>query len=71
MIPLPPRALASMWRVLSRYSFTAVHGGFPGLDIEDDDVKKRVWESMGIQVGAEGGDGGVAFAEAFGLMAPL
>ncbi|OBT55155.1 hypothetical protein VE04_05196 [Pseudogymnoascus sp. 24MN13] len=55
MIPLPPRALASMWRVLSRYSFTAVHGGFPGLDIEDDDVKKRVWESMGIQVGAEGG----------------
>ncbi|OBT93146.1 hypothetical protein VE01_09186 [Pseudogymnoascus verrucosus] len=71
MIPLPPRALASMWRVLSRYSFTAVHAGFPGLDIEDDDVKKRVWESMGIQVGAEGGDGGVAFAEAFGLMAPL
>ncbi|KFX97006.1 hypothetical protein O988_05055 [Pseudogymnoascus sp. VKM F-3808] len=71
MIPLPPPTLASMWRILGRYNFTAVHGGFPGLDIESKDVKKRVWESMGIQVGAErGGDGGELFAEEFGLMFP-
>ncbi|ELR09958.1 hypothetical protein GMDG_00716 [Pseudogymnoascus destructans 20631-21] len=51
----------------TRVRFTAVHGGFPGLDIEDEDVKKRVWESMGIQVGAEAGDRGVGFAEEFGF----
>ncbi|OAF58407.1 hypothetical protein VC83_06361 [Pseudogymnoascus destructans] len=55
----------------TRVRFTAVHGGFPGLDIEDEDVKKRVWESMGIQVGAEAGDRGVGFAEEFGFGAAL
>ncbi|KFY15877.1 hypothetical protein V492_01707, partial [Pseudogymnoascus sp. VKM F-4246] len=70
MIPLPPSTLASMWRILSRYNFTAVHGGFPGLDIEDEDMKSRVWESMGLQIGAEGWQGGGGFAEQFGLAAP-
>ncbi|OBT70071.1 hypothetical protein VE03_00618 [Pseudogymnoascus sp. 23342-1-I1] len=41
MIPLPPPTLASMWRILSRYEFNTVHAGFPGLDIEDENVKKR------------------------------
>ncbi|KFY87102.1 hypothetical protein V500_07185 [Pseudogymnoascus sp. VKM F-4518 (FW-2643)] len=70
MIPLPPPTLAAMWRVLGRYTFTAVHGGFPGLDIEGEDVKKRVWESMGIQIEAEGWQEGSGFAEEFRLMAP-
>lgn len=70
MIPLPPPTLAAMWRVLGRYTFSAVHGGFPGLDIEGEDVKKRVWESMGIQIGAEGWQEGSGFAEEFRLMAP-
>lgn len=70
MIPLPPPTLASMWRVLTRYEFTAVHAAFPGLDIEDTDVKKRVWESMGMQIGAEGWNAGRGFAEEFRLMAP-
>lgn len=69
MIPLSPPTIAAMWRILSRYTFTAVHGGFPGLDIEGEDVKKRVWESMGIQVGAEGRNG-EGFAEEFMLMVP-
>lgn len=69
MIPLPPSSLAAMWRVLARYSFSAAHGGFPGLDIEGPGVKRRVWESMAIQVGAEGHDGG-SFAAEFGLMGP-
>lgn len=69
MIPLSPPTIAAMWRILSRYTFTAVHGGFPGLDIEGEDVKKRVWESMGIQVGAEGHNG-EGFAEEFMLMVP-
>lgn len=71
MIPLPPYTLASMWRILSQYTFSAVHGGFPGLDIEAEDVKKRVWESMGIQVGAEGWQGGEGFVEEFRLVAPM
>ncbi|KAL5345767.1 hypothetical protein ACLOAV_009521 [Pseudogymnoascus australis] len=70
MIPLSPPTLASMWRILTRYEFTAVHAGFPGLDIEGEDVKKRVWESMGIQIGAEGWNAGRGFAEEFRLMAP-
>lgn len=69
MIPLPPPTLAAMWRVMNRYTFSAVHGGFPGLDIESADVKRRVWESMAIQVGAEGHDGG-HFAKEFGLKGP-
>lgn len=69
MIPLPPPVLASMWRILSRHTFSAVHGGFPGLDIEGEDVKQRVWESMGIQVNAEGRDVDW-FADEFRLAAP-
>ena len=69
MIPLPPPTLAAMWRILNRYSFSAVHGGFPGLDIEGADVKRRVWESMAIQVWAEGHDG-ASFAREFGLVGP-
>lgn len=71
MIPLPPPTLAAMWRVLCRYTFSAVHGGFPGLDIEGEDVKKRVWESMGIQIGAEGWQEGSGFAEEFRLVVPM
>lgn len=69
MIPLPPATLAAMWRVLCQYDFIAVHGGFPDLDIEHPDVKKRVWESMSIQIGAEGYDG-AAFADEFALLGP-
>ena len=56
MIPLSPKTLASIWAVLSRIPFTSCHAAFPNLDIQGPDTKQRVWDSMLIQVGAEGHD---------------
>lgn len=56
MIPLKPRTLEQMWIVLSRIPFTSCHAAFPNLDISGPDTKQRVWESMLIQVDAEGHD---------------
>lgn len=50
MIPLPPADLARMWDVLRRHDFTSTHGAFMGQDIEHVDVKRRVLQSMKIQV---------------------
>lgn len=55
MIPLPPDELAAMWKVLEKHEFRSTHGAFMGHDIEDrDGIKKRVLESMQIQVKAMG-----------------
>lgn len=55
MIPLPPDDLAAMWKVLEKHDFRSTHGAFMGHDIEDKDgIKKRVLESMQIQVKAMG-----------------
>lgn len=55
MIPLPPDELAAMWKVLEKHDFRSTHGAFMGQDIEDKDgIKKRVLESMQIQVRAMG-----------------
>lgn len=48
-IPLGPDELARMWGILKGYEFRAVHGGFVGMDLDDDDMKTRVLESMMIQ----------------------
>ena len=56
MIPLSPTELASMWKALSTIEFTAVHGGFAGLDVEGPDTKERVLESMAMQVSHCGHD---------------
>ncbi|KAF4966504.1 hypothetical protein FSARC_5823 [Fusarium sarcochroum] len=48
-IPLSVEEMARMWRVLRRYEFRATHGGFAGMDIEDEGVRGRVLESMKIQ----------------------
>ncbi|KAF4449738.1 hypothetical protein F53441_7033 [Fusarium austroafricanum] len=53
-IPLSTQEMARMWRVLKGYEFRATHGGFMGMDIEADDVKERVLESMRIQAGSIG-----------------
>lgn len=50
MIPLSPSELSQMWNVLSRHDFKSTHGAFMGQDIEDAKIKKRVLESMQIQV---------------------
>lgn len=50
MIPLPPDEIAAMWKVLEKHEFRSTHGAFMGQDIEDNEIKKRVLESMQIQV---------------------
>ncbi|KAF5984033.1 metallo beta lactamase protein [Fusarium bulbicola] len=50
-IPLGVGEMARMWGILKGYEFGATHGGFMGMDIESEDVKGRVLESMKIQAG--------------------
>lgn len=66
MIPLPPDDIAAMWEVLHKYTFRSTHGAFMGQDIDDEDaegkegqgeVRRRVLESMKIQVRAMGWPG--------------
>lgn len=57
MIPLPPNEIANMWRILERYQFRSTHGAFMGQDIEDRELKRRVLESMQIQIKAMGWPG--------------
>jgi len=56
MIPLPPRELLNMWKALAPYDFDSTFGAFKGLIVRDEMVKKRVLDSMKIQVRAEGWD---------------
>jgi hypothetical protein len=58
-----------MWKALAPHDFRATHGAFVGKDIEGPDTKRRVWESMLIQVRAEGYDA-QRFIQEFGLVAP-
>jgi hypothetical protein len=53
MIPLGPKEISRMWGILKQYQFRSAHGAFPGHDIVSDEVKKRVLESMKIQVRKE------------------
>lgn len=50
MIPLSADEIARMWGILKKYDFTSTHGLILGQDIEDADVKKRVLESVQIQL---------------------
>lgn len=67
MIPLAPATIAHMWKVLKPFAFTSTHGAFVGQDVVLDavdgrdeggrlegGVKRRVLESMKVQVRAEG-----------------
>jgi hypothetical protein len=54
MIPLPPEDVARMWRILLKHDFKSVHGGFGGQDIEAEDIKERVLDSMKIHIRGEG-----------------
>lgn len=57
MIPLPPDKIAAMWRILERHEFRSTHGAFMGQDMEDEEIRKRVLESMQIQIRAMGWSG--------------
>ncbi|KAK3341293.1 metallo-beta-lactamase family protein [Lasiosphaeria hispida] len=48
-IPLSANEIVRMWGILKEYDFTSTHGAFVGTDIEDDDIKTRVLQSMQIQ----------------------
>ena len=54
MIPLSADEILRMWKILRNYHFKAAHGLFPGWDIEDENLKARVLESMQIQIRAMG-----------------
>ncbi|EAA34617.1 hypothetical protein GE21DRAFT_313 [Neurospora crassa] len=50
MIPLSADEIARMWGILKKYDFKSTHGLMLGQDIEDVNVKKRVLESVQIQL---------------------
>ena len=49
-IPLSAKEIIRMWDILKDYKFSSTHGAFVGHDIEDDDVRGRVLQSMQIQI---------------------
>lgn len=60
MIPLSQDEIGRMWKTLRKYEFESTHGAFEGVDVYDasggtgDKVKKRVLDSMQIQVRSMG-----------------
>lgn len=56
MIPLSAEEIVRMWDLLKRFEFSSTHGAFVGTEVYDrshgseSDVKKRVLDSMKIQV---------------------
>ncbi|KAL7921381.1 beta-lactamase-like protein [Trichoderma austrokoningii] len=53
-IPLSADVIHRMWGILKNYDFRATHSIFEGIDIEDEDVKAKVLESMKFQARAMG-----------------
>lgn len=60
MIPLGPKEIMGMWKILKKHEFHSTHGAFVGTDVWDGGygaettVKQRILESMKIQVRASG-----------------
>ena len=54
MIPLSADEIVRMWGILKNYDFKSAHGLILGWDIEDENIKARVLESMQIQIRAMG-----------------
>jgi hypothetical protein len=50
MIPLGPDSILGIWRAVKGLEFESTHGLIPNMDVRDEDMKKRVLESMKIQV---------------------
>lgn len=53
-IPLSADDIWRMWGILKKYEFSVTLGPFDGSDIEDEQLKERVLESMKIQMRAMG-----------------
>jgi hypothetical protein len=58
MIPLPPSEIEQIWRRVEPFEWEETYGAFHGRDIKGKgkDVKRRMLESMKIQVRNEGYD---------------
>lgn len=54
MIPLPPDAINNIWQAIKPFDFDTTHGAFLGMDVRDEKLKERMFDSMKIQVKAEG-----------------
>lgn len=54
MLPLPPSKIQKIWEAIKPFDFTATHGLMVDFDIEAEDVKGRVLESMKIQTRMQG-----------------
>ena len=54
MIPLPPDEILKIWKAIRPFDFDTTHGAFLGMDVRDRDLKRRMLESMQIQVRGEG-----------------
>ena len=50
MIPLPPDEILNIWKAIEPFDFDTTHGAFLGMDVRDEGLKKRMLESMQIQV---------------------
>ncbi|KAI0845661.1 beta-lactamase-like protein [Daldinia vernicosa] len=65
MIPLAPDELQRMWSILKKYNFSSTHGAFLKMDIVKTvpEMKRRVLESMQIQIKYMGYDNHVLLKE--------
>ena len=54
MIPLPPGQILQIWNAIKSFNFDSTLGAFNSMEVRDADVKKRIVESMKIQVRGEG-----------------
>lgn len=54
MIPLPPDEIYRIWQAIRSFDFDTTHGAFEGMDVRVENLKKRMLESMKIQVRGEG-----------------
>lgn len=63
-IPLSPPEILKMWRAIKPFDFDTSFGAFVGSDVRDPDLKKRVWESMNIQIHHGGWDEGEVLKDA-------
>ncbi|KAL9128780.1 MAG: hypothetical protein Q9217_002609 [Psora testacea] len=53
-IPLPPDQIHQIWRAIKPFDFNTTYGAFTGMEVRDEELKKRVLDSMKIQVRGEG-----------------
>ena len=54
MIPLAPSEIVKIWRAIEHFEFDTTHGAFVGMDVRDEDLKRRMLYSMQVQIRAEG-----------------